>query len=268
MWLPEHIPQGGSEVLLKCPNPDCGKYGEFKVAYNTDKQQGRCLRCGFGLGAEGHVKHIYKTGADSPNRPQVLKSAQADPENLFIPAWENEAARKYLEGRLVSQDVCEACGCLYKDDRVWFPTTNLVPVPGGSPILASRSIIPGEKEWRFSRQNKRTHVFGAIPRGSTVILLEGVFDLLSPGLYGRGIATLGSSVSSELAVYLLSSFKNIFIWWDPDAKSKQIETVDRLTELSTYMRIDRAITHTPIVKGIDGPEPGSLTPIQARGYLP
>jgi DNA primase len=131
--------------------------------------------------------------------------------------------------------------------------------------MMSRSILPGEKGWRSSRGYKTNYLFGALPKGDTIILTEGCFDILTPGLWGRAVATLGTSIGPHIVTCLISNYKSVVLWWDPDAREKQQGELYRLKSLLQVMV--EAPTWRTAIMSIEGPEPGSLTPEEAKQYV-
>lgn len=109
---------------------------------------------------------------------------------------------------------------------VFNPTLQRISAPIWSPFnhpktTISRSILPSQRGWIVGGGRGVTsglYLFGLPPRGTSVTLVEGVFDVLSPGLLGVALALLGSSIVLDLQVWLAQRYRRINLWLDPDTK--------------------------------------------------
>lgn len=213
-WLPEGGTwEGSSEYVLPC------KCGRMKFSWNVNKKVGNCFRCGFKLiGVRALRSHFGTTGGTetapsqswSPGRSQSCHPGSSN----FIPASISPAAVEYLSGRGVSKELAEEIGILYKDERVWFPLTSPF---GLIPFLLGRSINPDSTmRWTSFPGEKGQYVFGGSEKNGPVVLVEGVFGVLSSGLYGKAVALLGSKPSLELLAALVNRYSEVFVWFDPD----------------------------------------------------
>lgn len=101
---------------------------------------------------------------------------------------------------------------------------------------------------------KAHYAFGheVIPEESrNVILVEGVFDVLSPGLYGYAMALLGVHLSGTQLAYLVNRFDEFLVWLDPD-KPGQLAAHKICKRLNLYGK--QAVVFNP------GVEPGDMGP--------
>ena len=240
------VRQNGAETLYTCP--DCGKP---KLNWNASRGLGRCFTCDKGYNT---VTFQRLLGVELTLQPQV-SWRRPKPSEGYVEAWGYPRCRAYMQGRGVGQEVTEACGALYADDQVHFPVWSPFEMP---PMLMRRSILPGEKGWRSFAGHKGDYLFGKWPTNGTVILAEGTFDVLTPGLWGKAVATLGKTVSFDMAMWLASNSERLFVWFDPDAAGKMGALATALL-LSTIWGKEVAV--------IQAKEPGSCTPQEAEEIL-
>ena len=209
-WLPanaRHV--GGNEYLLVCPAPSCRKE---KLAWNAKKVFGWCLVCGFRINGLEQLKRHFPTGSSVPLH--VDFRTPLDGYGVIDP-YSHPGASAYLEERGVIPDDIYQCNCTYGEGRVWFPVWSPL---GLQPFCLGRSIDPRNKlRWLSYPAEKGKYLFGKLPVGETVILVEGIFKVLTPHLWGRALAVLGSAPSLDILVWLGLRYKDIIVWFDPDA---------------------------------------------------
>lgn len=95
---------------------------------------------------------------------------------------------------------------------------HLFPSEEFFPAYTERSISEGAHGWRVHPPGveKNRYVYGNPRPGQPIIIVEGVFDLLVPGWYKHGYATLGVEVSDELVYHLVKDFSKVLICYDND----------------------------------------------------
>ena len=240
------VRQEGAEALYICP--DCGKP---KLSWNAARGLGRCLTCGKGYNEVTFGRLLGKElTADVPK----VSWRRPTPAVGFAEAWNDPRCRAYLLGRGVDQMQAEMCGVLYADDQVHFAVWSPF---GDPPMLMRRSILPGKKGWRSFSASKENYLFGEWPIYGPVVLVEGTFDVMTPNLWGAAVATLGKSVSFDMAMWIASHSEQVFIWYDPDAAGIEgsLHVADLLTSLGSLPRL------------IHAKEPGSCTFLEAQTIL-
>lgn len=133
-------------------------------------------------------------------------------------AGESSRALQYLCSRWVDAALANQVGILYSYER------DAISVPIHSPALEfprsyqTRSISPGG-HWYTEAKERKEYCFGLPwipPNRKEILLVEGIFDVLSPGWLGYAIATLGTTLSDTLCLFLASRFSFIHIFYDPD----------------------------------------------------
>lgn len=153
-------------------------------------------------------------GSDFVFDPQVLPGIHV--HTTF--AWENAYAKKYLEGRWVSEPLSYTTGIRYDAERGSIKVPIHSPAPEFPLSYQVRSISPGG-HWYTEAKERKEYCFGlpwVPPNRKEILLVEGIFDVLSPGWLGYAIATLGTTLSDTLCLFLASRFSFIHIFYDPD----------------------------------------------------
>ena len=240
------VRQEGNESIYICP--DCGKP---KLSWNASRGLGRCFTCDKGYNEVTFGKLL---GRELSTEQPKVNWRRPMPSVGFIDAWSDSRCRAYLTGRGIDSTQAEMCGALYADDQVHFPVWS----PFGDPLmLMRRSILPGEKNWRSFATSKENYLFGEWLVHGPVVLVEGVFDVLTPGLWGRAVATLGKSISFDMAQWMAAHSRRLYIWYDEDAPGIEgaVHVASLLTNLEAAPQIIRA------------KEPGSCTFLEAQTIL-
>lgn len=136
-------------------------------------------------------------------------------------------------------------------DEIWIP---IHPLCSPYPMAWMRRNIE-YGGWRASDGMRKAHyAFGheAIPMDRrNVVLVEGIFDVLSPGLHGYSLALLGVHLSGTQLAYLVNRFDSFLVWMDPD-KPGQVAASKIVRKLELYGKT--AVVFNP------GVEPGDMGP--------
>lgn len=203
-----HYVSGGREYLTRCP--ECNKE---KFYWNLIKNVGFCHSCHRKVSGERQFAKAFDGQMSLQPKYQGPEARGPDPE-LFLSAVVDKKARAYLNGRWVSEAQIIERDIRYYAQRIYVPVTPLSPeFPPG--WICRR--IHGEKGWRALPGLRKAHyVYGRRPEGQTVVLVEGVFDVLSPGLYGIAVALLGTHLSNTHLAWLRTHYKRVIVWLDPD----------------------------------------------------
>jgi hypothetical protein len=237
---------GGGEYLCKCP--DCSKE---KFYWNVGKEVGFCHRCQKKIIGETQFQKEF----DSllvPTTGRASGSTMVPP--MRYPAFSYADSTTYLKHRWITLHQSLSIPIKYDPEKreIWVPIQPLSPELPKSWIKRSIDF----KGWRIESGTKRKHyAFGQehIPTDQTsVILVEGVFDVLSPGLLGHAMALLGSSLSGTHMVYIANRFKHVKIWMDPDMPG---QNAARKIKQNMVMY---GIEHEVLSPGV---EPGDMGPM-------
>lgn len=198
---------------------------------------------------------------------QVTVYPAPEPPQDIQTGLESWGARLYLQReRRCELDELQRAGVWYseRDNRVHFPLTRCFGGTGAGGVVPtmSRTCSRDVKDWRVLPRSaaKEQYWFHPVELATTsLVLVEGPFDVLSSGLLGHAIALCGTSLT-EAAEYSLHAMRpdGIFIWLDPDSPGK-----------AAAKRIYKALVGCfPTVELIDHEtEPGDLSREDCRKVL-
>ena len=236
-WLPPgHFDGKGEYVLDSCPG--CGRSDKFY--FNVDNRLGHC----FGSPCTFNTGHVYGfemlkeackvagiSGIERSKPAGVSKSAldTKGMENRRLRAqfaWDVRQSREFLLSRGVSEVVS-------KSIPIWWHEINsslLIDVDPVSPEYQTTSFyrmldLPNSKWMPLTGTEKSMYVWGSSywkkhwgEKGKPfLILVEGIFDILSSGMLGYAVALLGSDISKGVAKWVESMHCPVYLWADPDA---------------------------------------------------
>ena len=129
-------------------------------------------------------------------------------------------AISYLDNRGLSIHDAKDIGVMWDGYQLYFPICSPYDKTVKVEWVRRRIDQPG---WMGDRIDKGTHWFAWTDHiVHHFTLVEGVFDLLAPGLWRYGAALLGANLTAELEMYLLHHYENtgrpgeITIWFDAD----------------------------------------------------
>lgn len=271
-YLPDGGKWNGNEYSLPCPGTlsDGSKCGK-RFSWNTITLRGQCFKCKLAARGEKSLQRLFGPQTQAvPDRPQhqfrpvTIGRANSGP---FIQAENSTEASQYLLSRGVGLPLMKEIGVLYSQDRVWFPISSPM---GLAPSLMGRDItglatIP----WKAFTIERSKYVFGRTPPGSTsrVILVEGIMDLVSPGLWGKGFSLLGSHPSLDLLVKLGNNYKEIILWLDPDQAGREGTTYVTSVLRGWFPSLKLGFVNSNKTVGGRLADPGEHTPEEAAVLL-
>lgn len=249
--------QNGLELCYNCP--ECGK---DNLWWNVSIQKGQCFTCQEGLGVEG-MKRLFgeqQTFIDIWNELQAARPPRKVRE-LKEAAWQDSPLAKLflLKNRRCRPKDLDRSGVIYDEetDRVLFPLQRCRPGGLSQSIYMSRSTNPTTKGWLF-RSEEDAHKdrywynpLGLRPESQTIILVEGVFDVLSPQLLGAAIAICGTNLT-EYHEDALKNAKRVIVWLDADQAGRK----------AARFRVSRQVPNSSFISY--NKEPGDCTPVEAR----
>jgi len=231
--------QNSDELLLTCPNPDCGK--ENHLYFNTRRLVGFCQRCRqpYTLARLVHALHLPLPESQQP-APTVeeLKAAtkliwgSARTNNVVVndivecempfgwqPAWKHRIAIKYLSKRGIPAELLirhNLAYCPYGPfaKRVIFPVIWDRKLIG----FIGRSVVSDSPKYLFPKGFPASQIL--YPQEHTklgrVTIVEGVI----PALIYHGVATFGKHLSlGQLKILIknCNGVRNVILLWDRDA---------------------------------------------------
>lgn len=221
---PGHYVRGGKGagkeyVLNNCPG--CSKKGKFY--WNVFKLEGCCFSCGIVIkGWREFRKHYPDLDENAPEqgRQPVRNNGPERLPGSLIRADRSCEASDYLLSRYVDKDLADIANASYNPEtaELVFPITS--PEPGMPVSWVKRRISP-EGQWIVApgtTRSKYAYGWDYIPKDrEQVVLVEGIFDVLSPGMLGYSVATFGITLSLDLLAWVNSRFRYVWLWYDPDA---------------------------------------------------
>jgi hypothetical protein len=233
-WLPNGgIPKPGGEYLFNCPQ--CYQSGDKpKFSYNVVVHKGHCFACGAGCGTEQGLRMLFSRvegrEVDTPTGGTLRKMYD---RGVFLPVGQVAEAHDYLLKRHVApQDALEA-GALWQLPRIHFPIWS--PFSGNPLMTIGRDTRPDAKvRWSAFPGNKSKYLFGKIPKGGEVVVTEGIFHVLSSGLWGQALALLGKVATVDMVVWLLKNFTKITLWLDVHEESGRHAQGELLEQLNIF----------------------------------
>jgi hypothetical protein len=165
-----------------------------------------------------------------PEATQGQPTALANPRGQSISAWDDEEPRNYLIGRNIEEDLCR------KLNIMWVPSESAMAMmmtsisPEFRPAPWIRKIRSADSKWRPGGNDIKAYCYGFgiqyLREGAnTVVLTEGIFDILSSGLLGMAIALLGAAAREVWADWLLNvrGLENVVLWFDEDVKGAKAD---------------------------------------------
>lgn len=217
-------------------------------------EKGHCKFCGFRVYNQRQFIKAFGLEEYEAPRESIKRTQRGLGLDLYvvIRSWESDVCRRYLQSRWVTEE--QALGTYYhpREERIYFPITPLSPEY--PPSWVSRSVHNHLKDWRvLPGTDKEHYVYLWNKRilaqdNYPIILVEGVFDVLSPGIHQHGVALLGSTLSDTHSVWLDNHY-HTFLWRDPDLAGEHLER-----KLRTSRLVDKVIVGSP------GRDPGSHEP--------
>lgn len=236
--------------------PSCG--GTFY--WNTVKFAGQCWKCLYKLRGPKSFKDVF--GSDPPPKGSSLFQDAVRSKAEWVPATESGEAMRYLEGRNVPPSLAGEVGIQWTGSEVACPIRS--PFKGRPVTWMRRSIH--KSGWYADKIEKQLYWFGSDHKhkpNRPLYLVEGVFDLLSPGLWGKGYALLGSNLSAPLFRHIASKGHNfVILWFDPDYTGRRKAEILRASFESVGIL-------TRVVHGWldDLRDPGKYNPEEARSMI-
>ncbi len=224
--------EGGSEYRDYCP-----KCGHLAYHWNEHKRKGYCHFCEY--------KSIKpKDNTEVVCLPYLIekyyKKGIPIPE-LYPDAFECDESFRYLASRNVdiapTWDINHAIKYDMENKKIYYPIYPVAKEYDKSWIY--RHVYGTQYNTLIELEKKKAgYVFGLpyLYYYPTIVVVEGVFDVLSPGLDGYAIALLGTRMFESTAIWIKQNFKRAVIWLDPGAeqKAKVIANTLRDYGMETY----------------------------------
>ena len=237
----EKIRVDGDEIWCCCPMPDHDDESP-SFSINVEKGLFNCFRCGGGLVSDllrewGYEPDNLAVRADGKAMHHVsitLKEALSKKPHRkrrhpIRKGKVNKPGRRYLKARGFDASLIGRLesGWGVRTDGHGFGTRLVFPVEdphGGLAFEVTRS--PFKKNWMYSRGAKKSDVLyglGHVIRDGceSVIVCEGVFDVLRVAMLGFNAVGLLGAIVSDRQVALLSQFDKVVWMLDADPAGRQ-----------------------------------------------
>jgi hypothetical protein len=213
-----------NEYFTICPHCKGESY-----YYNVHKETGWCFKCEKSTG-KNYVPEAL--GGHNAALSAAIRTVHEKETEVFYEGLKQAVAitgvdRKtqdaveYLLSRRISIDTAHKAGLLYNSSNrcLYFPVNS--PVPKHPTQYIHRNIDDKIYKSQKGLNKKMGFVFGLrhVKQTEKIIIVEGPFDVLSPGLLGHAIALCGTQLFLTTNFWL-SDFKEVNIWLDPDAEAK------------------------------------------------
>lgn len=216
---------GNQEYVLRCK---CGS----KFTWNIQMRTGHCWGCKLVI---SNLSILYKNfGPGTHDPPAQQPITRTSRQSNLVSVEEAPEILEYLASRRVSKSLALNVG-IQAD-----PVTSTVYVPVTSQLLNEppfwmyRSIREGSFGWMAPPQTPKSAYWFGYPqyhqcrevheglqnKPHPPILVEGIFDVLSPGLWGWGVALLGSKLSPLLEAFLGAVHTEVWLWMDNDGPGR------------------------------------------------
>lgn len=277
-WKPSVRAEGsrrgryGIEYKYKCPT--CGHANLWWV---PSRGGGKCWTCAALYGSGNHtissMKALFGEGAEHDGLQELVDSLgkrqkvakeivkEAAHEHHWKFLWFAKLRRTRIED-------LEKAGVWYDSvrNRICFPLSRIIqnssesrPVP-----IMSRTVSDVRKDWRVEPEGteKELYWFNPVPlTAEEIVLVEGPFDILAPGLLGSAVGLCGVKLYENAHLWasdMVRKGHSFAIWLDSDEAGKNATTPIYRVLKSITDRV-RIITHDK--------EPGDCSREEARKVL-
>lgn len=226
----EYAP-GGEYVVEYCPS--CGKKKHFYfnptrtlVLKNGDTVTGFgwCHVCQFKIIGWAHFKKVFADDLKYTPPPDLTERVVRDtrvchPEQ-WDNAWDHPRSRYLLLERRISESLARSVPLGYVEEEDSLTVEIDSPTPELPPRILYRRLSGRLQKWMtLAGTPAANYGFGIRHLHSdlkAIVLVEGVFDILSSGLCGYGVAMLGTSINDTWASWIKRNFRAVAIWLDYD----------------------------------------------------
>ncbi len=228
-----------------CPNPECQR--EKKFHWNVEKEIGRCFVCGYWINNWYKLKEAYKdvdfsTVLFAERKPIVHTTCSS---NFLINAWDHKKSREFLSNRRVGELICRENKILYhpQENKLY---VNLKPISPDLPDVFLSRRIQTESKWYVKKATKGIYYAWGWEKFANskknVLLCEGIFDLLSTGLYKKGMALLRSDLNDIWFMWLRKHVNKVTLWFDADKAGDK--AVKQISEKCLFHQIPFSVVKT------------------------
>lgn len=216
-----------------CDCPFCGRAQHFE--WNTEHDVGYCFVCKKFCQNLEQLRYAFSGQLDRIQvRAKEVRHKEIDPLNRCS-AWDHSRSRAWCQQKNFTELAVRECCIEYSPDcdELYIecsaisrdlPKSTLYRPLGGSKKKQKWLHLAGTRAayygWGMSGFNDRTR---------SVLLCEGLSDLLATRLYNYGIAALGSDLNASWFYWLSKHVKKVYFWFDADlAGEKAYEACEKM----------------------------------------
>lgn len=246
----------------------CPVCGNNSLGYNAAKKVGHCFSCQRGYGEQALIRLLgFLPGGEFDHLVQEPAKEKAAPDFDGM-CWA-------MDHPIGSWSLIKDRGCWSNDieqvlfdpstERVWFPIHPIGKTPGlrlygdiQHKSWITRSVYRSRKGWKREGPDIQDGVYGVLhPEASCLILVEGIWDVLTPRLTGTALALLGTHLTQEQGAWIALTQKPVVLWMDADKAGAE-----------AFKKLHKHLSGIVEVYCTDySKEPGDCTPEEARWVL-
>lgn len=252
----------GRDYVTRCLNPE---HNDNNPSFRIDKVTGicHCFSCGYKTNIFKHYGVISNFASIKIAKlKEKLNELARSFEGVPKPDDATPFTRNY---RGISPTTFKHFDAYYTfekpewEDRVWFP---ILDQAGRAVAHIGRHLMShGNPRYMITPRHTKLNLYPQIinPKSSTLILVEGIFDMLNMWDKGCrnvactfGTSTLLNDTASKLLVYKAQGITHIYLMYDGDKAGQ--EAMEELKPL-----IEEAGFVTEIIKLEEGMDPGDFS---------
>jgi len=204
-----------------CDCPFCGRVCKF--GYNVNTNRGNCFVCGNTVYGLRYFLGLYEPGTLKPAKWVYRETNYTHIDTKEgVPAWFHHKSRLWCRLKGITMEASLAANLLYYEDKGELTTPVTSIDKDLVPTVVRRQVGQRESKWLWGNDNLRgvQTLYGwnleAVRGRESVLVCEGISDLLYTGLYDVGIAVMGSRLKPTWYYWLKKNFKRVVFWFDPD----------------------------------------------------
>lgn len=230
MLLPpgKFVGLGLVEYNTECPFTDCTS---DRFYWNIEKEVGFCQKCTRSVVGVRKFNRLFEAQLQEISRRIDRGDAKFSVPHL-IPAWEHDKSCQYLKSRDITVEESLQYRICYSENsnEIYIPVYSLTP--GYRANWMRRKVYHKSGGWKaVLGMEKNFYAFGHMDiykSATSVVIVEGIFDVLTPKLQGYAIALLGINMSGTQLCYLVDHFDKFYLWLDPGGPARK--AVKKITE--------------------------------------
>lgn len=222
---------GSHWIVETCPGTQYRTCGARNHLYlNVSKGVGYCFKCELKVfGKEGLYRIWPELEGQAETKPaefaNPISTHLANPQVFGVNAWEVPESRHYLMEKYLTESLCRMLPIYWVplDSQFAIMADPLSPEYPEAPWCRALSE---KAKWRpLTGTQSKAYGWGIryLPRNiDSVVMCEGIFDILTSGLVGQAVALLGTRAREVWPSWCRSrGVKKVSIWLDADDKGDE-----------------------------------------------